>query len=63
MAETTNYNYGYTPPMGTTTVIKTAEGTYNEPGLPKPPAGYGRVVGFTDSVDGDDMGPESKDEY
>jgi len=37
--------------------------SYNEPGLPKPPAGWGRVVGFTDSVDGDDAGPEAKDEY
>lgn len=45
-----------TPPIKTTT-------SYNEPGLPKPPAGWGKVVGFKDSVDGDDEGPESKDEY
>lgn len=43
--------------------IKSAEGQYNEPGLPTPPAGYGRKIGFTDSVDGDDMGPESRDEH
>lgn len=42
-------------------VYKTAT-SYNEPGLPTPPAGYGRVIGFTDSVDGDDEGPESRDE-
>lgn len=35
---------------------------YNEPGLPTPPAGWGKVVGFTDAVDGDDEGPEAKDE-
>lgn len=63
MPDNTNYNYGYDAPMGKTTVIKTMEGQYNEPGLPKPPAGYGRVVGFTDSVDGDDFGPESRDEH
>ena len=49
-------------PSGGMHVIKTAT-QYNEPGLPTPPAGWGRVVGFTDSVDGDDEGPESKDEY
>ena len=49
-------------PSGGMTVLKTAT-EYKEPGLPKPPAGWGKVVGFTDSVDGDDEGPESKDEY
>ena len=43
------------------TVTKTAT-SYNQPGLPKPPAGWGKVIGFTDSVDGDDEGPESPDE-
>ena len=28
-------------PVTVTTPIKTMEGGYNEPGLPKPPAGYG----------------------
>lgn len=37
--------------------------TYNKPGLPKPPAGWGVVPPMTDSVDTDDEGPESKDEY
>jgi hypothetical protein len=50
-------------PNGPVTVIKSMEGQYNEPGLPKPPAGYGRVIGFVDSVDGDDAGPESPDEF
>ncbi len=36
---------------------------YNEPGLPSPPAGWGKVASLTDSVDGDDEGPESRDEY
>jgi len=36
--------------------------SYNETGLPPPPAGWGRVIGFTDSVDNDDEGPESRDE-
>ncbi len=31
-------------PMGPMVVQKTMEGTYNEPGLPKPPAGYGKVL-------------------
>ena len=49
-------------PHAVAPVYKTAT-SYNEPGLPTPPAGYGRVIGFTDSVDGDDAGPESRDEY
>lgn len=43
-------------------VHKTAT-SYNEPGLKPPPAGWGRVLPLTDSVDGDDEGPESPDEY
>jgi hypothetical protein len=62
VTDTTNYNYGYPVEAPKITTIKTAEGAYNEPGLPKPPAGYGKVIGFVDSVDGDDMGPESRDE-
>jgi len=37
--------------------------SYNKPGLPTPPAGWGKVITMTDSVDGDDEGPESRDEY
>ena len=36
--------------------------TYNQPGLPKPPAGWGRVIGFKDTFDSDDEGPESLDQ-
>lgn len=36
--------------------------SYNKPGLPKPPGGWGMVPPMTDSVDNDDEGPESKDE-
>jgi len=36
--------------------------SYNKPGMPKPPAGWGRTIGFVDSVDGDDAGPESPDQ-
>lgn len=38
-------------------VNKTAT-TYNEPGLPKPPGGWGKKLGFT----GFDEGPRSRDE-
>ena len=31
-------------PMGPMVTIKTADGTYNEPGLPTPPAGYGKKL-------------------
>jgi hypothetical protein len=50
-------------PVGPMVVQKSADGVYNSPGMPAPPAGWGRVVGFTDPVDNDDEGPESKDEY
>lgn len=49
--------YDLTPKVITSTT------EYNEPGLPKPPAGWGKKIGFTDAVDGDDEGPESRDEY
>ena len=49
-------------PMGPMIVQKTST-SYNQPGLPKPPAGWGKVYGFVDTVDADDEGPESKDEY
>ena len=62
MTDNTNYNYGYTAPNPDLHVLTTAEGTYNKPGLPNPPAGYGKKIGFTDSKDGDDEGPESPDE-
>jgi hypothetical protein len=60
ISKVNNYDYPMAEPMVRT--IKSADGTYNEPGLPSPPAGYGRKVGFVDSVDGDDEGPESRDE-
>jgi hypothetical protein len=47
--------YTVTPPLTTAT-------SYNIKGMPTPPAGWGKVIGFVDSVDGDDEGPESPDE-
>lgn len=55
-----NYNYEMADPK--IVIQKSMEGVYNSPGLPKPPAGYGKVIGFTDRVDGDDEGPEAPDE-
>ena len=43
-------------------VYKTAT-SYSQPGLPKPPGGWGKVPSMKDLVDGDDEGPESPDEY
>lgn len=40
-------------PMGPMVVQTTMEGTYNMPGLPKPPAGYGRKL----SIDEESMEP------
>jgi len=37
--------------------------TYNKPGLPKPPGGWNYVPPMSDSVDTDDEGPESRDQY
>lgn len=36
--------------------------SYNKPGLPKPPAGWGKVIGLKDTFDSDDEGPESPDQ-
>lgn len=49
-------------PSGGIKTIKTPT-SYNEPGLPTPPAGWGKVVGFKDTVDNDDEGPHSPDQY
>lgn len=43
-------------------VVLQSQTEYHRPGLPKPPAGWGKVIGFIDSVDGDDEGPEAPDE-
>jgi hypothetical protein len=37
-------------PLKVNAPIKTMEGGYNEPGLPKPPAGYGSKLGFEPNV-------------
>ncbi len=37
-------------PHKTMPPTKTMEGTYNEPGLPKPPAGYGRVLSLSEEA-------------
>lgn len=47
--------YKVVPPSKTAT-------SYNEPGLPPPPAGWGKVVTMVDTVDSDDEGPESPDQ-
>lgn len=44
-------------------IVESTPTAYNKPGIPAPPAGWGKVVTMVDSVDGDDEGPESKDEY
>lgn len=37
-------------PVGPAVVQKTMEGTYNMPGLPNPPAGYGRVLSLDEEA-------------
>jgi hypothetical protein len=43
-----NYNYEIADPK--IVVEKTMEGTYNMSGLPTPPAGYGKKLGFEPQV-------------
>lgn len=45
MSDNTNYNYGYPVPKESITVMKSADGVYNKPGMPKPPAGWGKKLG------------------
>lgn len=41
-------------------VNKTAT-TYNEPGLPKPPAGWGKQLGISDSERSERLAPDTRE--